>query len=48
MSDGDSPGSPGWRVKYTLYGEKAEYFKIEANPKTNEGILSVIKVNYLL
>ncbi|KAF4077892.1 hypothetical protein AMELA_G00193230 [Ameiurus melas] len=41
--DKDSPGSPGWRAKFTLHGEKAENFKIEANPETNEGILSVVK-----
>ncbi|XP_060793173.1 cadherin-13-like isoform X4 [Neoarius graeffei] len=43
VTDGDSPGSPGWRAKFTLDGEKAENFGIEKNPKTNEGILSVVK-----
>ncbi|MCI4387145.1 hypothetical protein PGIGA_G00070780 [Pangasianodon gigas] len=41
--DKDSPGSPAWRANFTLHGEKAENFKIEVNPKTNDGILSVIK-----
>lgn len=44
VTDGDSPGSPGWRAKFTLDGEKAENFGIEKNPKTNEGLLSVVKV----
>lgn len=44
MLDKDSPGSPGWKANFTLHGEKAENFKIEANLKTNEGVLSVVKV----
>ncbi|KAI5095504.1 cadherin-like protein 26 isoform X2 [Silurus meridionalis] len=43
VSDKDSPGSPAWRAKFKLYGAKAENFKIETNPKTNEGIVSVVK-----
>ncbi|XP_034167993.2 cadherin-13 isoform X1 [Pangasianodon hypophthalmus] len=43
VHDKDSPGSPAWRANFTLRGEKAENFKIEVNPKTNDGILSVIK-----
>ncbi|KAF5906425.1 cadherin-like protein 26, partial [Clarias magur] len=43
VSDLDTPGSPSWMAKFTLYGEKAENFKFETNNITNEGILYVVK-----
>ncbi|XP_060794674.1 cadherin-like protein 26 [Neoarius graeffei] len=43
VSDKDSPGSPAWKAKFTLHGDKENYFKIQTDPNTNEGILTVVK-----
>ncbi|XP_072553525.1 cadherin-like protein 26 [Salminus brasiliensis] len=43
VMDKDSPGSDAWKAKYKIHGDKEKYFKIETDPKTNEGILTVIK-----
>ncbi|XP_053542215.1 cadherin-like protein 26 [Ictalurus punctatus] len=43
VSDKDSRGSPAWKAKFTLHGDPENYFKIHTDPKTNEGILTVIK-----
>lgn len=45
MIDEDSPNSPAWRAKYTIQGDEGEHFKIETDPDTNDGILTVIKVS---
>lgn len=45
MIDKDSPNSPAWRAKYTIQGDEGEHFKIETDPDTNDGILTVIKVS---
>ncbi|XP_046724878.1 cadherin-like protein 26 isoform X2 [Silurus meridionalis] len=43
VTDKDSSHSPAWRAKFTLYGDPGNNFKIQTDPKTNEGILTVIK-----
>ncbi|KAL6483228.1 hypothetical protein MHYP_G00081000 [Metynnis hypsauchen] len=43
VADKDSPGSQAWKAKYTIHGDKEKYFKIETDPKTNEGVLTVLK-----
>ncbi|KAI7794592.1 putative cadherin-4-like, partial [Triplophysa rosa] len=43
VTDKDSRGSPAWRAKYSLQGEKADHFKIETDPETNDGVITVIE-----
>ncbi|MCJ8741379.1 hypothetical protein PDJAM_G00069960, partial [Pangasius djambal] len=43
VNDKDRRGSPAWKAKFTLIGKWENYFKIQTDPKTNEGILTVIK-----
>ncbi|KAG1925183.1 cadherin-like protein [Pimephales promelas] len=44
VTDKDTRGSKAWKAKYTIHGDKKEQFKIETDPNTNEGILTVVKV----
>ncbi|XP_066529137.1 cadherin-like protein 26 isoform X2 [Hoplias malabaricus] len=41
--DKDSNGSDAWRAKFKIHGDNEGYFKIETDPVTNEGILTVLK-----
>ncbi|XP_047438530.1 cadherin-like protein 26 [Mugil cephalus] len=43
VTDKDSPGSRAWRARYTIHGDKGEHFRIETDPATNDGILTVVK-----
>ncbi|XP_047662747.1 cadherin-like protein 26 isoform X1 [Tachysurus fulvidraco] len=43
VNDSDSNGSPAWKAKFTLHGDLENYFNITTDPKTNEGILTVVK-----
>lgn len=45
VTDKDSPGSRAWRARYTIHGDEGEHFKIETDPDTNDGILTVVKVS---
>lgn len=42
--DKDTQGSPAWKAKFTLHGDEENYFEIQTDPKTNEGILTAVKV----
>lgn len=44
VTDKDTPNSPAWRARYTIKGDDGEHFKIETDPDTNDGILTVVKV----
>ncbi|KAK5912962.1 hypothetical protein CesoFtcFv8_002789 [Champsocephalus esox] len=42
-TDKDTPSSAAWRAKYTIQGDEGVHFKIETDPDTNDGILTVVK-----
>uniref|UniRef100_A0AAV2M629 Cadherin domain-containing protein n=1 Tax=Knipowitschia caucasica TaxID=637954 RepID=A0AAV2M629_KNICA len=47
VTDRDSPQSPAWRARYAIRGADAQHFKIETDPETNDGILTVLTpLNY--
>ncbi|XP_062871150.1 cadherin-like protein 26 [Trichomycterus rosablanca] len=44
VKDSDAPNTPAWRAVYTiLMGNEEGNYRIVTDPKTNEGVLSVIK-----
>uniref|UniRef100_A0A667ZI92 Cadherin 27 n=1 Tax=Myripristis murdjan TaxID=586833 RepID=A0A667ZI92_9TELE len=43
VTDGDSPNTAAWRAKYFIHGDEGGHFKIETDPETNDGILTVVK-----
>ncbi|XP_028931988.1 cadherin-15 [Ornithorhynchus anatinus] len=44
VQDRDLPGSPNWVAKFTIVdGDPEGAFAVRTDPKTNEGILSVVK-----
>ncbi|GAA6072532.1 cadherin-like protein 26 isoform X1, partial [Tachysurus ichikawai] len=43
VNDSDSTDSPAWKAKFTLHGDLENNFKIQTDPETNEGILTVVK-----
>ncbi|XP_029946753.1 cadherin-like protein 26 [Salarias fasciatus] len=43
VTDGDSPKTEAWRVKYTIHGDDVDHFRVETDPDTNDGVLTVVK-----
>ncbi|XP_054444940.1 cadherin-15 isoform X2 [Pteronotus mesoamericanus] len=44
VEDKDLPGSPNWVARFTIIeGDPDGHFAIRTDPKTNEGVLSVVK-----
>ncbi|XP_008291658.1 cadherin-like protein 26 [Stegastes partitus] len=43
VTDKDSPNSRAWKAKYTIHGDEGEHFRVETDPDTNDGILTVVK-----
>lgn len=49
VTDKDTPNTPASRAVFTiLKGNEEGNYKIETDPKTNEGVLYVIKVNAII
>ncbi|KAM6981983.1 cadherin-2-like [Tautogolabrus adspersus] len=43
VKDEDSEGTPAWKAKYKIHGDSNKNFRIDTDPKTNEGVLIVEK-----
>ncbi|XP_072135706.1 cadherin-like protein 26 [Mobula birostris] len=44
VTDQDTPNTPAWRAKFKIIeGNENENYKMETDPETNEGLLSLIK-----
>ncbi|XP_056589944.1 cadherin-like protein 26 [Triplophysa dalaica] len=43
VTDKDTRGTNAWKAKYIIHGDTKHIFKIETDPTTNEGILTVVK-----
>ncbi|KAJ3602040.1 hypothetical protein NHX12_029800 [Muraenolepis orangiensis] len=43
VTDRDSRHTPAWRARYTVEGDGGGNFRIETDPDTNDGVLTVIK-----
>lgn len=44
VTDKDSRGSAAWRARYSLQGDEAQRFKIQTDPETNDGVITVAEV----
>lgn len=45
-ADVDTRLTPAWRVRYSVQGDNGGHFSIHTDPETNDGILTVIKVQW--
>ncbi|KAG8508153.1 Cadherin-15 [Galemys pyrenaicus] len=47
VEDQDLPGSPNWAARFTIVeGDPGGHFAVRTDPKTNEAVLSVVKVRW--
>ena len=47
VADRDQEKTRAWQVKYTMEGDTGGNFKVETDPFTNDGILTVVKVRQM-
>lgn len=44
VKDADTPGSPAWKVVFSILNDRAGLFTVTTDPKTNDGLLKTAKV----
>lgn len=44
VTDRDDPGTGNWEAKYSITNDPKGNFKISTDPATNQGVLTVVKV----
>lgn len=44
VTDRDDRGTRNWEAKYTISNDPKGHFAISTDPATNEGVLTVVKV----
>ncbi|XP_044117188.1 cadherin-1-like [Neovison vison] len=43
VKDADTPGSPAWKVVFSILNDRAGLFTVTTDPKTNDGLLKTAK-----
>lgn len=47
VTDRDDPGTGNWEAKYVITNDLSGFFSITTDPATNQGVLTVVKVQLL-
>ncbi|XP_029006658.1 cadherin-like protein 26 [Betta splendens] len=43
VADEDTRNSPAWRARFIIRGDEGGHFKMETDPNTNDGVLTVVR-----